>query len=138
MLSNAGYQSDSQGERFYNIRLDGLNLKTMMACQMQGGLLSCLFRTKPQDVREALEALALLASHSGFEPLIKSSRRIRRHWKGILIRVHKEISNGIIEVFDSIFQASKAKAKGYNRSDNISPISKLPTSKIGYSKINGF
>ena len=45
------------------------------------------------------------------EPMVKAARTVRRHWQGIINWARKNISNGIIEGFNSFFQATKAKAR---------------------------
>ncbi|NWJ98986.1 MAG: transposase, partial [Chloroflexi bacterium] len=55
---------------------------------------------------------------------------------GIVNWFDYKISNGILEGFNSIFQAAKAKARGYRRYDTIKAIIYLLTGKLDFSKIN--
>jgi transposase len=47
-----------------------------------------------------------------------------------------KINNGILEGFNSIFQAAKSKARGYQRADTIKAIIYLLTGKLDFQKIN--
>jgi transposase len=53
-------------------------------------------------------------------------------------QVSQKISNGILEGYNSIFQASKAKARGYKRFDTIQAIIYLLTGKLDFSKIKPY
>jgi transposase len=70
--------------------------------------------------------------------MVKAAKTIKRHWHGILSWATQKISNGILERYNSIFQASKAKARGYKRFDTIQAIIYLLTGKLDFSKINPF
>jgi transposase len=70
--------------------------------------------------------------------MVKAAKTIKRHWDGILNWVNQKISNGILEGYNSKSQASKAKARGYKRSDTIQAIIYLLTGKIDFSKIHRY
>ena len=63
---------------------------------------------------------------------------IKRHWNGIVNWIYYKIANGILEGFNSIFQAAKAKARGYKRPDTIKAMIYLLTGKLDFSKINPY
>ncbi len=70
--------------------------------------------------------------------MVKAAKTIKRQWDGILNWATQKISNGILEGYNSIFQASKAKARGYKRFDTIQSIIYLLTGKLDFSKINTY
>ncbi|MCL0049949.1 transposase [Thermodesulfovibrionales bacterium] len=43
----------------------------------------------------------------------KAAWTIRRHWQGVLNWHSSRISNGLLEGLNNLFQAAKAKARGY-------------------------
>ncbi|MCD6347364.1 MAG: transposase [Bacteroidales bacterium] len=49
-----------------------------------------------------------------------------------------QISNGILKGFNSIFQAAKAKARGYKKTETIKTIIYILTGKLDFSKVNPY
>jgi transposase len=68
--------------------------------------------------------------------MVKAAKTMKRRWDSILNWATQKISNGILEGYNSIFQASKAKARGCKRFESIQGIIYLPTGKLDFSKIN--
>ena len=137
-LSNAKNLSEGQQERLENIRLADLNLKTMRAYRIKEAFQQVYSANSPRMFEKLLKQWYWWATHSRLEPMVKAARTVRRHWQGIINWARKNISNGIIEGFNSIFQATKAKARGYKRFDTIRSIIYLLTAKLDFSKINPY
>jgi transposase len=70
--------------------------------------------------------------------MVKAAKNIKNHWDGVLNWAYQKISNGILEGFNSLFQAAKSKARGYRKFDTIRTIIYLITGKIDFSKINRY
>ena len=70
--------------------------------------------------------------------MIKAAKTINRHKEGIFTWAKSKISNGILEGFNSIFQAAKAKARGYKNNETIKTVIYLLTAKLDFSKVNRF
>lgn len=51
---------------------------------------------------------------------------------------NSRITNGILEGFNSIFQAAKAKARGYKKTETIKAIIYLLTAKLDFSQVNHY
>jgi transposase len=68
----------------------------------------------------------------------KAAKTIKRHWDGIFNWATQNISNVILEGYNSIFQASKARARGYKRFDTIQAIIYQLTGKLDFSRINPY
>lgn len=79
-----------------------------------------------------------VASYSRVKPMIDAARTIKKHIKGIEAWFDNQISNGILEGFNSLFQSAKAKARGYKLDYTTISIVYLLTAKLDYSKINPF
>lgn len=73
------------------------------------------------------------ATHSRIQPIIDVAKTIRRHQAGILRWFTSGINNGILEGINSLFQAAKAKARGYRSSRNIATIIYLIAGKLDLS-----
>ena len=78
------------------------------------------------------------ATHCKIEPIIKAAKTINRHKEGVINWASSKISNGILEGFNSIFQAAKAKARGYKNTETIKTVIYLLTAKLDFSKVNRF
>jgi transposase len=113
-------------------RLDSLgtrNLKTARAYQMR--LTFQQLYDQPADQAEAfLKRWYFWATHSRLAPLIEAAKTIKRHWDGILRWFQTRIANGLLEGFNSLIQAAKAKARGYRSTRNLQAIIYLIAGKL--------
>lgn len=125
-----------QAEQLENIRLSGLNLKTMRALNIREAFQQIYEAQSTEDFEILLRKWYFWATHSRIQPIKEAAYTIQRHWDGVVNWIYYRISNGILEGFNSIFQAAKAKARGYRRTDTIKAIIYLLTGKLDFSKIN--
>ena len=127
-----------QEQRLEGIRLSGLNLKTMKALNIREAFQQIYLAPTSEMFGKLLRKWYFWATHSRIEPIKEAAYTIQRHWAGIVNWFDYKISNGILEGFNSIFQAAKAKARGYRRPDTIKAIIYLLTGKLDFSKINPY
>ena len=125
-----------QKQRLEGIQLSGLNLKTMKALNIREAFQQIYQAPTSEMFDKLLRKWYFWATHSRIEPIKEAAYTIQRHWDGIVNWFDYKISNGILEGFNSIFQAAKAKARGYRRYDTIKAIIYLLTGKLDFSKIN--
>jgi len=125
-----------QAEQLENIRLSGMNLKTMRALNIREAFQQIYEAQSAEGFEILLRKWYFWATHSRIEPIKQAAYTIQRHWNGVVNWIFYRISNGILEGFNSIFQAAKAKARGYKRTDTIKAIIYLLTGKLDFSKIN--
>ena len=137
-LKNQENLSIYQQNTLENIRISGLNLKTMKALHIREAFQQIYSALNPELFEKLLKKWYFWATHSRIEPIKQAAYTIKRHWNGVLNWIHYRISNGILEGFNSVFQAAKTKARGYQRTDSIIAIIFLLTGKIDYSKINPY
>ena len=130
--------TDRQLAQLDDIRLSGLNLKTLRAYHIKESFQEIYSARSPSVFEKLLKKWYYWASHCRLKPMVKAAKTIKRHWDGILNWATQKISNGILEGYNSILQASKAKARGYKRFDTIQAIIYLLTDKLDFSKINRF
>ena len=62
--------------------------------------------------------------------MINAARTIKRHWNGILRWFNSKIANGLMEGFNSLIQAAKAKARGYRSIRNLKTMVYLLAGKL--------
>lgn len=137
-LKNNENLSQFQKQRLQKIRLSGLNLKTMKALNIREAFQQIYSADSPEIFEKLLRKWYFWATHCRIGPIKEAARTIKRHWYGIVNWFQYKISNGILEGFNSIFQAAKAKARGYKRTDTIKAIIYLLTGKLDFSKINPY
>jgi len=137
-LKNRDRLTIYQREQLEQIQLSGLNLKTMKALNIREAFQQIYQAPTPEIFDKLLRKWYFWATHSRIEPIIEAAYTIQRHWEGIVNWIDYKISNGILEGFNSIFQAAKNKARGYQRSDTIKAIIYLLTGKLDFSKINPY
>jgi transposase len=135
-LKNRENLSAYQKQRLEDIRLSRLNLKTMKVLNIREAFQQIYQSPTFEMFDKLLRKWYFWATHSRIEPIKEVAYTIRRHWDGVVNWFEYKISNGILEGFNSIFQAAKAKARGYQRYDTIKAIIYLLTGKLDFSKIN--
>ena len=135
-LKNRENLTAYQKQQLEGIRLSGLNLKTMKALNIREAFQQIYQAPTSEMFDKLLSKWYFWATHSRIEPIKEAAYTIQRHWDGIVNWFDYKISNGILEGFNSIFQAAKAKARGYRRYDTIKAIIYLLTGKLDFSKIN--
>ena len=137
-LSNQENLSQKQRVKFDDIKLSVLNTKTMRAYHIREAFQQIYNARSPRIFEKLLKKWYYWASHCRIEPMVKAAKTIKNHWDGVLNWAYQKISNGILEGFNSLFQAAKSKARGYRRFDTIRTIIYLITGKIDFSKINRY
>ena len=135
-LKNRENLTAYQKQRLEGIQLSGLNLKTMKALNIREAFQQIYQAPTAEMFDKLLRKWYFWATHSRINPIKEAAYTIQRHWDGIVNWFDYKISNGILEGFNSIFQAAKAKARGYRRYDTIKAIIYLLTGKLDFSKIN--
>ena len=76
------------------------------------------------------------ATHSRLAPIINVAKTIKSHWSGVVNWMESKINNGILEGFNSIVQAAKAKARGFRTFECFRIIIFLLLGKLEFRKIN--
>jgi transposase len=137
-LKNKENLTLSQKLKLEQIRISGINLKTMKALHMREAFQQIYHAPTPNLFQQWLKKWYICATHSRIQPIIEAAKTIKRHWQGIINWAHYQISNGILEGFNSIFQAAKAKARGYRTTEVIAIIIYILTGKLDFAKVNPF
>jgi transposase len=137
-LKNRCNLSEWQQQRLEEIQISGLNLKTMKALMIREAFQQIYEAPTTEIFEKLLRKWYFWATHCRIQPIKEAAYTIQRHWNGVVNWIFYKISNGILEGFNSIFQAAKAKARGYKRTDTIKAIIYLLTGKLDFSKINPY
>jgi transposase len=137
-LKNQQNLSLKQIVELKNIQLNGLNLKTMKAMNIKESFQQIYQADSPAKFHLLLKKWYFWATHCRIKPIIEAAKTIKRHWNGVLSWINYKISNGILEGFNSIFQAAKAKARGYKKTETIKIIIYILTANLNFHKVNKY
>jgi transposase len=131
-LKNPENLTSKQANRLEDIKLKNLNLKTMRAYQIRLNFQE-LWLQPPEQAEAFLNKWYFWATHSRIEPVKEAAYTIKRHWDGVLNWFKSMINNGILEGFNSLFQAAKARARGYRTTEYLIPMIYLITGKLRFN-----
>ena len=135
-LKNRVNHTAKQKETFDALSLSRTNLKTMKAYHLKEVFQQLYHTANPEEFLKLLNKWYFWATHSRLEPIKQAAYTIKRHWYGIINWAFFKIDNGILEGFNSIFQAAKAKARGYKSTTTIKTVIYILTGKLDFAKIN--
>lgn len=91
------------------------NMKTARAYQIRLTLKEFFLQPTREAGEAFLERWYFWATHSRLEPVNQAAKTIKRHWEGILNWLESRITIGILEGFNNLIQAAKARARGYRQ-----------------------
>ena len=106
------------------------HLKTARAYQIRLAFQDLYQQVGLEQATSFLKRWYFWATHSRLEPVIDAARTIKRHWNGILRWFNSKIANGLMEGFNSLIQAAKAKARGYRSIRNLKTMVYLLAGKL--------
>jgi transposase len=128
-LKNPKNLTSKQADRLEDLKLKDLNLKTMRAYHLRLNFQELWLQ--PSDQAEHfLKKWYYWATHSRIEPMKEAAYTIKRHWDGVLNWFKSGINNGILEGFNSLVQAAKARARGYRTNEYLITMIYLITGKL--------
>jgi transposase len=137
-LKNQENYTAKQREKYEEIKMSKLNIKTFKALQIREMFQQIYESETEEKFEKLLKKWYFWATHSRIEQIKQVAKTIKSHWDGILNWASSRINNGILEGFNSIFQAAKAKARGYKKTETIKTMIYILTAKLDFSLINHF
>lgn len=130
-LKNPANLSGSQ--RYKMDSLAKYNLKTARAYQIRLTFQEFFEQSDRESAEVFLKRWYFWATHSRLEPIIQAAKTIKNHWEGVLYWFDSMISTGLLEGFNSLIQASKARARGYSTNRNIITMAYLIGGKLKFN-----
>ncbi len=137
-LKNQVNYSKKQKEKYRDISMSKLNIKTFKALQIRESFQQIYLCEKKDNFESLLKKWYFWATHCRIPHIIEAAKSIKRHWDGVVNWANSRITNGLLEGFNSIFQAAKAKARGYKKIETIKTIIYVLTGKLDFSLVNPF
>jgi len=113
-----------------------LNIKTFKALQIRESFQQIYQSEHKGSFEILLHKWYFWATHCRIAQMVEVAKTIKRHWTGIVNYANSRMTNGILEGFNSIFQAAKAKARGYKKIETIKAIIYILTGKLDFALIN--
>jgi transposase len=109
------------------------NLKTSRAYQIRLTLREFFEQPNRAAGEDFLKRWYFWATHSRLQPVIEAARTIKRHWEGVLNWFDSRLTTGLLEGFNSLIQAAKARARGYRTNRNLITMAYLIGGKLNYA-----
>lgn len=128
-LKNPGKLSAKQSARLREI-LKNQNLKTAQAYQLRLTFQEIFTVQNRHQGATLLKAWVENVKDSGLPPMVKVAYTVMNHWDGVLRWFESQITNGILEGFNSLLQSAKAKARGYRTHKNFINMAYLILGKL--------
>jgi len=136
LLKNRSNLNLKDMKKLADLELNSMHLKTVKAHQMRENF-QLIFEAQSKKVFiRLLRKWCVTAEKSGIFNMEKAAKTIRKHWLGIANWHETRLTNGILEGFNSLIQAAKAKARGYRTKKNLIAITYLILGKLDFSKVN--
>jgi len=130
-LKNPAHLSAKQRRKMDSLAAN--NLKTARAYQIRLTLQE-LFEQPSREAGEAfLKRWYFWATHSRLEPIIRAAKTIKHHWEGVLNWFDSLITIGLLEGYNSLIQAAKARARGYRTNRNLITMAYLIAGQLKFN-----
>lgn len=137
-LKNQENFTKKQNEKYEQIRLSKLNIKTFKAMRIRESFQQLYLCQNKEMFESLLSKWYWWATHSRIPEIMQVAKTIKTHWTGVVNWAKKQLTNAILEGLNSIFQAAKAKARGYKKIETIKTIIYVLTGKLDFSIVNPF
>ncbi len=138
LLKNRSNLTKKQSLMIEDLKLSKLNLKSLRARHIRENFQEIYKAETEEEFENLLKKWYFWATHSRLKPIIKAAKTIKSHWDGILSWKRSKINNGVLEGFNSVIQAAKAKARGYSTFRNFRIIVFLLTGKLDFTELNPY
>lgn len=135
LLKNEVNLSTKQRIKLAEIKMKDEELETARAWRMKNRFQEIYLAENPEDFEKKLNEWIKWIMHSNIVPMKHVAKTIRNHWDGVFNWINYRVSNGILEGLNSVFQAAKAKARGYKSLETIKTVIYILTGKFDFSKI---
>jgi len=118
-LNNRQNLTKKQCRRFKDLLFSNMNLKTFRAYHIRDAFQLVYDVNSPRFCKHLLNQRYYWATHCRLPKMVKTDKTIRRDWHVIQSWTSERISKGILEGFNSIFQAANVKARGNKMFETI-------------------
>ena len=113
LLKNRKNLTEKQRQKLPEIRIGKEYLRTHRGYDLKESFQQIFHEGSFEVFKSLLKKLYFVASHSRIKAMVEATKTIKRHATGIEAWFDSKNSYGILEGFNSQFQATKAKARGY-------------------------
>ncbi|MBF0423506.1 MAG: ISL3 family transposase [Magnetococcales bacterium] len=113
--------------------LTDLHLKTARAYQIKLTIQELFLQPSREEGEAFLKRWYFWATHSRLPPIVSAAKTIKKHWDGVLNWFDSQLTSGLVEGFNSLLQAAKARARGYRTNENFIAMAYLIGSRLDFA-----
>jgi len=129
-LTNPTNLTRSQKRQLFS--LSARNLKTVRAYNIRLAFQEFFDKPNLAAGEWFLKQWYWWATHSRLAPIIRAAKTIKNHWDGVLNWFSSRITTGLLEGFNSLIQAAKARARGYRSDENLIAMAYLIAGRLNF------
>lgn len=127
-LKNPERLTEDEEKRLFH--LTRFNLGSIKGYMLKLGLQFVYAASTREEAEILLKRWYRRTIRSRIPILVKVAKTVKEHWNGILSFFDSGLSNGLLEGFNSLIQAAKARARGYRNSRYLITIAYLIGGKL--------
>jgi transposase len=128
-LKNEKNMAPDVRERFQELK--DSTLATARAWRIKT-MLQSLYEQPADKAEEFFDRWYFWATHSKLAPVIKVARTLKRHQAGVMRWFVSRLNNGLLEGFNSLVQAAKARSRGFRSPRKMATIIYLLLAKLDF------
>jgi transposase len=128
-LKNEKNMTPDVRERFQELK--DSTLATARAWRIKT-MLQSLYEQPADKAEEFFDRWYFWATHSRLAPVIKVARTLKRHQAGVMRWFVSRLNNGLLEGFNSLVQAAKARSRGFRSPRKMATIIYLLLAKLDF------
>jgi len=91
-----------------------------------------VYKADPDDAPGLFKRWYFWATHSRLAPVVRVAHTLKEHEAGVLRWFKSRVSNGLLEGFNSLVQAAKARSRGFRSANKMATIIYLLLSKLDF------
>ena len=129
-LTNPKNLTRAQKRRLFSLSIR--NLKTVRAYNIRLAFQEFFDKPNLAAGESFLKQWYWWATHSRLPPMIRAAKTIKNHWEGVLNWFSSRITTGLLEGFNSLIQAAKARARGYRSDENLIAMAYLIAGRLNF------
>jgi len=129
-LTNPKNLTRSQKQRLFSLSVQ--NLKTVRAYNIRLAFQEFFDKPDSETGESFLKQWYFWATHSRLAPMVRAAKTVKNHWEGVLNWFSSKITTGLLEGFNSLIQAAKARARGYRSDENLIAMAYLIAGRLDF------
>lgn len=135
LLKNHKNLKEKQDQKLIEIRISYVTIKMLRCYDLKESFQQIIYACSLVEFKALIKMGYFVASPRRIKPMIEAVKSIKKRSKGIETWFDSRIRNSILEVFNSLFQSAKVKARNYQLDYTAISLVYLFTARLDYFKI---